>query len=49
MGCITLIVTVAYSLPIGAVAMLVLFFFLRLPTPHGKLLDKLKRVDYAGT
>ncbi|KAL7323511.1 hypothetical protein PS15p_211397 [Mucor circinelloides] len=37
------------NLPIGAVAMLVLFFFLRLPTPHGKLLDKLKRVDYAGT
>ncbi|KAK4516866.1 uncharacterized protein ATC70_000192 [Mucor velutinosus] len=37
------------NLPIGAVAMLVLFFFLRLPTPHGKLMDKLKRVDYAGT
>ncbi|CAO3636332.1 unnamed protein product [Mucor fragilis] len=37
------------NLPIGAVAMLVLFFFLRLPTPQGKLMDKLKRVDYAGT
>lgn len=37
-----------YSLPIGAVAMIILFFFLRLPTPQGKLIDKLKRVDYAG-
>ncbi|CEP16105.1 hypothetical protein [Parasitella parasitica] len=37
------------NLPIGAVAMIILIFFLRLPTPQGKLSDKLKRVDYAGT
>lgn len=29
--------------------MIVLVFFLRLPTPHGKLAEKLRRVDYAGT
>ncbi|KAI8378397.1 major facilitator superfamily domain-containing protein [Blakeslea trispora] len=37
------------NLPIGAAAMAVLFVFLKLPTPHGKLSEKLKRVDYAGT
>lgn len=37
------------SLPIGAVALIVLVLFLRLPTPQGKLTEKLKRVDYAGT
>lgn len=38
-----------YSLPIGAIALVVLVLFLRLPTPQGKLSEKLKRVDYAGT
>ncbi|GAA5810324.1 hypothetical protein MFLAVUS_003745 [Mucor flavus] len=37
------------NLPIGAIAVVVLVLFLRLPTPQGKLSDKLKRVDYAGT
>ncbi|KAI7907864.1 major facilitator superfamily domain-containing protein [Cokeromyces recurvatus] len=37
------------NLPIGAVAMGLLFVFLKLPTPEDKLSDKLKRVDYAGT
>lgn len=38
-----------YSLPIGAVAVAVLLYFLRLPTPKSKLSEKLKRVDYIGT
>lgn len=37
------------NLPIGAVAMVVLLVFLRLPTPKDKFSEKLKRVDYAGT
>ncbi|KAI9474078.1 MAG: major facilitator superfamily domain-containing protein [Benjaminiella poitrasii] len=37
------------NLPIGAVAMIILFIFLKLPTPQGRLSEKLKRVDYAGT
>ncbi|KAG2231343.1 hypothetical protein INT48_006555 [Thamnidium elegans] len=37
------------NLPIGAIAVVVLVLFLRLPTPQGKLSEKLKRVDYAGT
>ncbi|KAG2192966.1 hypothetical protein INT47_005692 [Mucor saturninus] len=37
------------NLPIGAIALVMLVLFLRLPTPHGKLTEKLKRVDYAGT
>ena len=36
------------SLPIGAVALVILFFFLHLPTPKQNLKDKLKRIDYAG-
>lgn len=38
-----------HSLPIGAIALVVLFFFLRLPVPKSKFSEKLKRVDYAGT
>ncbi|KAG1492130.1 hypothetical protein G6F52_013383 [Rhizopus delemar] len=37
------------NLPIGAVAVAVLLYFLRLPTPKSKLSEKLKRVDYIGT
>lgn len=37
------------SLPIGAIALVVLIFFLKLPTPQDKFSEKLKRVDYAGT
>ncbi|KAL0089330.1 major facilitator superfamily domain-containing protein [Phycomyces blakesleeanus] len=37
------------NLPIGGAALAVLFFFLDLPVPKGKLIDKLKRVDYVGT
>ncbi|KAG2221339.1 hypothetical protein INT45_014023 [Circinella minor] len=36
------------NLPIGAVALVILFFFLHLPTPKQNLKDKLKRIDYAG-
>jgi hypothetical protein len=36
-------------LPIGAVALFVLVFFLNLPTPTGGLKEKLKRIDYIGT
>jgi len=38
-----------YCLTIGAVAVAVLLYFLRLPTPKSKLSEKLKRVDYIGT
>ncbi|CAO0798608.1 unnamed protein product [Mucor circinelloides] len=37
------------NLPIGAVALFVLVFFLHLPVPQGNLKDKLKRIDYVGT
>ncbi|RCH90859.1 hypothetical protein CU097_011261 [Rhizopus azygosporus] len=37
------------NLPIGAVAVAILLYFLRLPTPKDKLSEKLKRVDYTGT
>ncbi|KAI8646263.1 major facilitator superfamily domain-containing protein [Parasitella parasitica] len=37
------------NLPIGAVALAVLTFFLHLPVPKGDLKDKLKRIDYVGT
>ncbi|KAI9255508.1 major facilitator superfamily domain-containing protein [Sporodiniella umbellata] len=37
------------NLPIGAIAVPILLYYLRLPTPHGKLSEKLKRVDYLGT
>ncbi|KAI8884005.1 MFS general substrate transporter [Backusella circina FSU 941] len=37
------------NLPIGAIALVILVFFLRIPTPEGKLSEKLKKVDYAGT
>jgi hypothetical protein len=37
-----------YSLPIGAAAIIVLFFFLKMPMPTQSLAEKLKRVDYVG-
>ncbi|KAI9279748.1 major facilitator superfamily domain-containing protein [Sporodiniella umbellata] len=37
------------NLPIGAVALAMITFFLRLPTPHGNFREKLKRIDYFGT
>lgn len=37
------------NVPIGAVALFVLVFFLHLPVPQGNLRDKLKRIDYVGT
>lgn len=37
------------NLPIGAVALVVLVFFLHLPIPSGGLKEKLKRIDYIGT
>ncbi|KAI8973361.1 major facilitator superfamily domain-containing protein [Mycotypha africana] len=37
------------NLPIGAVAMIVLFICLKLPVPKEKFSEKLKRIDYAGT
>lgn len=36
-------------MPIGAVALVVLVFFLHLPIPSGGLKEKLKRIDYIGT
>ncbi|KAI9351882.1 major facilitator superfamily domain-containing protein [Pilaira anomala] len=36
------------NLPIGAIAMILLFVFLRMPVPKGNLKQKLKRIDYAG-
>ena len=35
-------------MPIGAVSLVILFFFLHLPTPKQNLKEKLKRIDYAG-
>ncbi|CAO3652066.1 unnamed protein product [Cunninghamella blakesleeana] len=37
------------NLPIGGVAIVLLIFFLDLPTPKTTFADKLKRIDYAGT
>jgi MFS family permease len=37
------------NLPLGAVTIGVVIFLLRLPRPSGSLLQKLKRIDYAGT
>ncbi|KAI8876845.1 MFS general substrate transporter [Backusella circina FSU 941] len=37
------------NLPIGAAAIVVLFFFLKMPMPTQSLSEKLKRVDYVGT
>ncbi|KAI8367779.1 major facilitator superfamily domain-containing protein [Blakeslea trispora] len=37
------------NLPIGAVALVILFFYLHMPVPKGDFKDKLKRIDYAGT
>ncbi|KAI0225396.1 hypothetical protein L0F63_001753 [Massospora cicadina] len=37
------------NLPICVLAILVVFFFLRLPTPIGNVRDKLRRIDYLGT
>ncbi|KAG2214383.1 hypothetical protein INT47_000939 [Mucor saturninus] len=37
------------NLPIGAVAMVLLFFYLRLPSPTGGLKEKIKRIDFMGT
>ncbi|KAI9247682.1 major facilitator superfamily domain-containing protein [Phascolomyces articulosus] len=36
------------NLPIGGVALVILFFFLHLPTQKQNLKEKLKRIDYAG-
>jgi Na+/melibiose symporter-like transporter len=36
-------------LPIGAVAMAIVFFFCHSPSPTGTVKEKLKRVDYLGT
>ncbi|KAL1920673.1 uncharacterized protein VTP21DRAFT_1050 [Calcarisporiella thermophila] len=37
------------NLPIGAVALLMIFFTLRLPSPKGSLLSKFKRIDFLGS
>ncbi|KAG1384503.1 hypothetical protein G6F60_000658 [Rhizopus arrhizus] len=37
------------NLPIGAIAITLIIFFLHLPIPQSKFSDKLKRVDYTGT
>ncbi|KAI8979392.1 major facilitator superfamily domain-containing protein [Mycotypha africana] len=37
------------NLPIGAVALAVILFCLKLPVPKGSLRSKLKRIDYIGT
>ncbi|KAI8575503.1 hypothetical protein K450DRAFT_261509 [Umbelopsis ramanniana AG] len=37
------------NLPLGAVAMAIIFFFLDSPIPKGTIKEKLKRVDYVGT
>ncbi|KAH8548040.1 major facilitator superfamily domain-containing protein [Umbelopsis sp. PMI_123] len=37
------------NLPIGAIAMAIIFFFLDSPIPSGTIKEKLKRVDYIGT
>ena len=37
------------NLPLGAITIGVVVFLLRLPRPKGSLLNKLKKIDYAGT
>jgi EmrB/QacA subfamily drug resistance transporter len=37
------------NLPIGAVTLIVIVLFLRLPSPGGNIRDKLKRIDYLGS
>ncbi|RKP37889.1 major facilitator superfamily domain-containing protein [Dimargaris cristalligena] len=37
------------NLPIGAVTLLVVIFFLRIPHPKGSMLAKLRKIDYLGT
>ncbi|CAO3683126.1 unnamed protein product [Umbelopsis vinacea] len=37
------------NLPIGGVALAVIFFFLKLPHPKTSVLEKLKSIDFAGT
>lgn len=37
------------NLPLGAITVIVAIFLLRIPRPKGSLLQKLKRIDYAGT
>ena len=37
------------NLPLGAVTLGAIIFLLHIPRPKGSLLQKLKRVDYAGT
>ncbi|KAI8142250.1 major facilitator superfamily domain-containing protein [Fennellomyces sp. T-0311] len=37
------------NLPIGVLALFLILFFLHLPTPKGRLLEKLRRIDYLGT
>lgn len=37
------------NLPIGALTILVIILFLRIPSPKGSIIDKLYRIDYLGT
>ncbi|KAJ3158835.1 hypothetical protein HDU86_002522 [Geranomyces michiganensis] len=37
------------NLPIGGVALAVIWYFLAIPSPTGSVSDKLKRIDYLGT
>ncbi|KAJ1941792.1 hypothetical protein FBU59_003396, partial [Linderina macrospora] len=37
-----------FSLPVGAVAGIVIFIFVNLPRPRGSLMQKLKRIDFFG-
>ncbi|KAJ2962082.1 hypothetical protein NQZ79_g2784 [Umbelopsis isabellina] len=37
------------NLPIGGIALAVIFFFLQLPNPKSSIWEKLKRVDFIGT
>ncbi|KAG0318173.1 hypothetical protein BGZ99_005819 [Dissophora globulifera] len=37
------------NLPIGAICMITIFFFLNLPTPPGSMKEKIKRIDFYGS
>ncbi|RUP46061.1 major facilitator superfamily domain-containing protein [Jimgerdemannia flammicorona] len=37
------------NLPIGAVTVIIIIFYLKTPTPEGSFMGKLKRIDFAGT
>ncbi|KAL1920120.1 uncharacterized protein VTP21DRAFT_1266 [Calcarisporiella thermophila] len=37
------------NLPIGAVALLMIFFTVRIPMPKGSILSKIKRIDFLGS